>query len=67
MHQLPLFHATTICGYVVNAAAVCRDCATETESESAPPVFASSEWDYRPVCDRCFAEIEGVTVLDNES
>lgn len=54
------FYAVTYQGSVY-----CVDCLPEgitPDSEGVFPIFASSEWDYYPVCDVCFREHDYVTL-----
>ena len=48
-----LGYANTKDGYCV-----CPECTAETEQAEWAPIFADSEWDSSPSCDRCHREIE---------
>jgi len=43
---------------------VCLDCVTKTEKEEFCPIFADSEWDAYPSCDRCSKTIENVCLTE---
>ena len=48
------------------ASIYCTECLPDgmsADSAAVHPVFADSEWDYMPVCDRCGREHDYVTVL----
>ena len=40
-------------------------CPTPTEDEEAYPIFADSEWDYFPVCDKCGEVHDYVTLTED--
>jgi hypothetical protein len=61
-----------VLGYTFPGYAVCVECHDELlikaghecdEDDGCWPIFSTDEWDYAPTCDRCGAEIEGVTIL----
>ena len=46
----------------------CTDCLpddVDVEDNDVSPIFANAEWDYVPICDRCGAEHDYVTVLSD--
>jgi len=43
---------------------VCLDCVTEKEKAEFHPIFADSEWDAYPSCDRCLEAIEDVCLTE---
>jgi hypothetical protein len=50
-----------------DGAVYCTDCLPDgvtKESEEAYPIFADSEWDCYPVCDRCHSEHEYVNLTE---
>lgn len=46
--------------------AICADCATTQECKECAPIFADSEWDSYPTCDRCLCAIEDVCLIEQE-
>lgn len=55
-------HSYDVLGYAntEDGYCICLDCITEAEKETFYPIFADSEWDCYPSCDRCFEAIEEV-------
>jgi hypothetical protein len=56
-----------VVGYVDCDCIVCPNCATPEEMEDPnglPVIFADSEWDSYPVCDRCGSEITDVCLTE---
>ncbi len=53
---------------VYDGAVYCIDCCpVSAEDDNVMPIFADSEWDTAPVCDKCGAVHDYVTVLETES
>lgn len=49
-----------VLGYALDGYVVCSDCSTEEDDKNGDAIFADSEWDSYPTCDRCLQEIEDI-------
>ena len=47
-----------------NGYCVCLNCVTEEEKAKFHPIFADSEWDAYPSCDRCLEAITDVRLTE---
>lgn len=51
---------------VIGCDVYCLECAPSHTDDEASPVFANSEWDYYPVCDRCGREHDYVIKIEDK-
>lgn len=62
-----LYKSTDVVGWTTpDGDVVCPRCAAGEDTSRWNPIFAGSEWDYKPTCSWCGARIEAISVIKYE-